>query len=673
MAANDPAHHDPDTIAEQWLQRLNVAEAAAMTCGRDLWRTAEVATHGIGSIRLSDGPHGVRGHYTTAFPTLSAAACSWNRELLERVGGAIAEQARMLGISLLLGPGVNIKRHPLCGRNFEYLSEDPHLAGELAVAFVEGVQGGGVGACPKHFAANNQETRRCVVDVRVSERALREIYLPAFETLVRRARPQALMAAYNGVNGHPCTENAWLLSSVLREEWGFEGVVISDWGAVYDKVPALGAGTDLEMPRPDSDRAAEAVAAVESGGLPEKVLRQRARAVLELVARGQQEPVGHARPVATSVDTALLHRHARLARQVAAENVVLLRNDGALLPLGTDARLAFIGPGLDQLPEQGGGSAAVRAFTTQPPLPAIVAAFPAATVSPGCDGDDWNRAFLLAEARRNAADADVTVLLLGLPDGAETEASDRPDLFLPPEQRELLASVAQVSRSLVVVLTCGSPVDVTDVLEHAGAIVLSGLNGQASGAALVDVLCGAVNPSGRLAETWPLRLEDTPAHGNFPGDDQVHYAEDVFVGYRWYDAEDRGVAFPFGHGLSYTTWEYSDLEVATSGTDEAWSARVAVTLRNTGHRDGAHVVQVYVRDVEASVPRPPRELRAFEKVWVAAGDECRVTLALARRDLAFWHPDREAWVVEPGTFEVGVGHSSRDIALTAPVELGARP
>ncbi len=654
------------------LTAFTVAQKAALCLGSDMWHTAPLPEHGVEALVLSDGPHGLRrqpdgGDHAglggslpaTCFPPAVALGSSWDPELARAVGAAIGREARAQGVAVVLGPGVNIKRSPLCGRNFEYVSEDPHLAGRVAAGLVEGLQSEGVGACVKHFAVNNQETDRLRVSAEVDERTLREIYLPAFEHIVTAARPWTVMCAYNKINGTYAAEHRWLLTEVLRGEWGFDGLVMSDWGAVADRVPALAAGLDLEMP-PHlgvSDRAI--VDAVADGSLPEGVLDTAVTRVLQLVERAR------ARTTATMAD----EEHHALARRAAAACMVLLRNDG-VLPLANRRRVAVVGAFATTPRYQGAGSSRVNPTRVDSPLDALVAALPEAKVdySAGFGIDDNSGdAALAEEAVRAAVDADVIVAFLGLPAAAESEGFDRTHIDLPAAQTDLLARLGGTGVPVVVVLANGSAVRTRPWEQHAAAVLECWLGGQAVGGAIADVLTGAAGPGGRLAETIPLRLEDTPSYLSFPGEERhVRYSEGVFVGYRGYDAADREVAYPFGHGLSYTTFAYRDLAVRVAGTD----VTVEVTVVNTGERTGREVVQLYVGDPQAAAARPPRELKGFAALELAAGEDRRVTFRLRARDLSYWSTAEQDWVLEGGEFTIDVGASSRDIRLSTTVTVG---
>ena len=661
------------------LAELTLAEKASLTSGSGFWYTAPVERLGIPKIMVSDGPHGLRAQPeggdhvgllgsvpATCFPTASAIASAWNPGLLRRIGEALAQEARAINLPVILGPGINMKRSPLCGRNFEYFSEDPFLAGELAVGIVDGIQSRGVGTSVKHYAANNQETDRLRVDAQVDERTLREIYLPAFERVVKASQPWTVMCAYNKVNGLSASENPWLLTEVLREEFGFQGLVVSDWGAVYHRVPALLAGLDLEMPPALGRSPEQIVAAVEAGEVPTEVLDARVRTVLELVAKGM--------PVLELDETFDADTHHALAREAAAESVVLLTNDG-LLPLAPDARIAVVGEFARTPRFQGAGSSQVNPIRVDVLLDELRAAYADVPFAAGYGiGDTADDEALRAEAEQVAAAAEIVVMVIGLPGADESEGFDRTHMNLPANQLAALEAVAAANPNLVVVLVNGSTVVLGDVTPHARALVEAWLGGQAAGGALADVLTGRVNPSGRLAETIPHRLQDNSSYLNFPGDPGVvRYGEGVFIGYRGYDKAGQDVAFPFGYGLSYTTFALSDLQVTTRGSvaDGTFGATVTVTVTNTGEVDGAEVVQVYVSDSESTVSRPVRELKGFAKVALAAGAAESVTIELDQRAFAFWSAEHGRWAVEAGEFVVGVGPHSRDLPLTQTVTVEA--
>jgi beta-glucosidase len=664
---------------DRLMNDLTLAEKASLTSGSSFWYTAPVERLGIPKIMVSDGPHGLRAQPgegdhvglggsvpATCFPTASAIASSWNPGLLHRIGRALGQEARACNLSVILGPGINMKRSPLCGRNFEYFSEDPFLAGELAVGIVGGIQSRGVGTSVKHYAANNQETDRLRVDTQVDERTLREIYFPAFERVVAAEQPWTVMCSYNKVNGRSASENPWLLTTVLREEFGFQGLVVSDWGPVYHRVPALLAGLDLEMP-PALGRSPETiVAAVQAGEVPLEVLDARVRTVLRLVAKGM--------PVLELDESFDVDAHHALARSAAAESIVLLTNDG-LLPLPAEARIAVVGEFARTPRFQGAGSSQVtptRVDALLEELRAVYEEVPfAAGYGIGTTDDDHA---LLDEARQVAGSADTVIMAIGLPGADESEGFDRTHMNLPANQLAALAAVAAVNPNVVVVLVNGSTVLLGDVIPHARALVEAWLGGQAAGGAIADVLTGTVNPSGRLAETVPVRLEDNSSYLNFPGDPQVvRYGEGIFIGYRGYDKAHQDVAFPFGFGLSYTTFELSDLRVTPRGVvaDGSFGADVTVTVTNTGDIDGSEVVQVYVQDVTSSATRPVRELHLGEALQLAAGASQTVTVALDQRAFAFWSERHGRWAVEAGDFVIAVGPNSRDLPLTRTIDVDA--
>jgi beta-glucosidase len=677
------------------LSELTLEEKASLCLGSDFWHTAPIPHLGIPAIAVSDGPHGLRkqpdeGDHVgisgslpaTCFPTASAVGSSFDPELARRVGEALGVEARAQGVAVVLGPGINIKRSPLCGRNFEYFSEDPLISGVLGAAFVEGLQSQGVGASVKHYAANNQETDRLRVSADVDERTLREIYLPGFERVVTQAQPWTVMCAYNKVNGVYASENRWLLTELLRDEWWFEGLVVSDWGAVHDRVAALAAGLDLEMPPNLGVSDAEIVAAVRSGELDEAVLDRAVARVLRLVDRapGGATDVGEEAIAQAGFDVG---GHLALARAVATECAVLLKNDGGLLPLQPSAgdTIAVIGEFARTPRYQGAGSSQVNPTRVDNALDELRAAVPDGVrveFSPGFGiGTTADDEELAAEAVALAGRASVVVAFLGLPDADESEGFDRTHLDLPANQTVLVSRLAAANPNLVVVLANGSAVRLSDWEHHAPAILECWLSGQAAGGAAADLLVGAANPSGRLVETLPLRLQDNPSYLNFPGDQgHVRYGEGVFVGYRGYDALDLQVSYPFGHGLSYTDFEYTDLTATPTGSAEDGTLTVAVTctVTNTGQRTGKEVVQLYVNDPECSVARPPRELKGFAKTaTLSPGEGQTVTFRLRSRDLSYWSIRQHRWVLEGGTFLLSVGASSRDLRLTTIVELTAPP
>ncbi|QNE16781.1 beta-glucosidase [Kribbella qitaiheensis] len=642
-----------------------LAEQAALGSGADFWTTKQVGP--VPAIVLTDGPHGVRKQVAasdqlgiaenvpaTCFPPAAGLGQSWDPGLVERIGTALGRESQALGVHVLLGPGINIKRDPRCGRNFEYYSEDPFVSGVLGAAWVRGVQGEGVGACVKHFAANNQEYDRMRVSADVDPRTLREIYLRAFQRVVAEADPWSLMCSYNRVNGVLASQNEWLLTKVLRDEWGFQGVVVSDWGAVADRPAAVAAGLDLEMPGGGAATDDDVVVAVGNGSLdPARV----ARAADRVTALATRTTAAHREGAEFDADA-----HHLLAREAAARSIVLLQNKGDLLPLDSSKHLAVIGEFAQQPRYQGGGSSHVTPTRLDVPMEEI-GARAEVTFAPGFSTDGSGDAAALREdAVQAAATAHTAVVFLGLAARQESEGADRADIEIPPEQLELLTAVVAAQPRTVVVLIHGSVLRVAPIT-IAPAILDAALLGQGGGAALADVLFGAVNPSGKLTETVPVRLQDVPAYGNFPGEHgHVRYGEGLQVGYRWYDARELPVTFPFGHGLSYTTFEYSDLVV-----DPSLQARVTIT--NTGTRTGREVAQFYVSVPGSSVERAPRQLVAFGSATLAPGESATVETTIDRADLAYWDVRVDCWLVESGEYVVSVGSSSRDLRGQVAVEV----
>ncbi|HQR79229.1 MAG TPA: glycoside hydrolase family 3 C-terminal domain-containing protein [Actinomycetota bacterium] len=651
---------------------LTLAEQISLLSGSTFWLTQPLPDRGIGSVMLSDGPHGLRAQKgegehlgltdslpATCFPTAVTIASSWDVELIEQIGAAVGREARAIGVSVVLGPGLNIKRHPLCGRNFEYLSEDPLLSGVLAAAMVRGIQGQGVGACLKHFAVNNQESHRLVVDAVVDERTLREIYLAGFEYAVTHASPQTIMAAYNLVNGQYCCDSEYLLTGILRQEWGFDGLVMSDWGATNDRAAGVRAGMDLEMPGSGGVFDAEVAQAVAGGELDPADVARCADRVLDLVAGA---PVGEG-PAAD------LTAHNELARRAAAESTVLLANDG-ILPLAGDETVALIGAFARQPRYQGSGSSqvnptrlttAANAFTERGVRVRYAAGYDPVTCEP-----DEN---LIAEAVAVAARADVVVLMAGLPGIYESEGFDRTDLHLPRQQEQLIHAVCAANPRTVVALSNGAPV-VMPWVDQPAAILESYLGGQASGGALVDVLYGQVEPAGRLAETFPVQQTDVASDNWFPGQPhQVQYREGLAVGYRHFTTSGTKPLFPFGHGLGYSTFELGEPALDDAEVAAGQDVTIRVPVTNTGQRDGSTVIQVYVHDRTGRVARPRRELGGFAKVRLPAGATDAVVINVPSRAFAFYDVQQRSWQVPEGEYDLEVGLSSVDIAHAVPVRM----
>lgn len=645
------------------LDQMTVEEKAALCSGRDFWHLAGVPRLGVAPAMVADGPHGLRKQNEQAdhlgvnesiravcFPAGCATACSFDRALVEQMGRALGDECRAEQVDVLLGPAVNIKRSPLCGRNFEYYSEDPYLAGQTAAAFIRGVQSRQVGACVKHFAANNQEFRRMTGSSNMSERTLREIYLPAFEAAVKQAGVWTVMCSYNRVNGVFASENPTLLTDILREEWGFDGFVMSDWGAVNEKVPAVKAGLELEMPGPCNASVQKVVRAVESGRLPMEVLDRAAGRILRVLLR---RPGPGSRP---AFDRAADHA---LAVRVETESAVLLKNSG-VLPLARDRKVAYIG-GFAKTPRyQGGGSSHINAFRVDGALdfaPAGTVYQPGfSTVEDRVDPDAFSAA---VEAARSAQAA---VIFAGLPDSFECEGYDRAHMRLPECQNELIRAVARVQPNTVVVLHLGSPVE-TPWADEVAAILCVYLGGEGVGEATDALLFGDVCPSGRLAESWPLKLEDNPSFLNFPGSEEgVDYAEGVFVGYRYYDKKEMTVRWPFGHGESYTEFSCS----SPAARVENGRVLASVDVTNTGSRAGKEVVQLYVQDLTGVANRPPKELKGFEKVELEPGQTKTVRFELDERAFSWYGPG--GWYSAPGRYRLLFAHSSRDVRAQAELD-----
>ena len=653
---------------------MTLEEKAGMCSGLDFWHLKEVEHLGIPKVMVSDGPHGLRkqdekGDHlgindsikAVCFPPAVLSACSFDRGLMEEMGKAIGREAQANDVSVVLGPAVNIKRSPLCGRNFEYYSEDPYLAGEIAAAFVKGVQSQHVGTSIKHFAANNQEYRRMSSSSEVDERTLREIYFPAFETAVKKAQPYTFMCSYNQINGTFASENKWLLTDVLRGEWGFKGYVMSDWGAVNDRVKGLEAGLELEMPASGGDNDAMIVKAVKDGVLEEKILDQAVERILRIIF----EYADHRKPQEFTME-----KDHEGAQHIAEESMVLLKNENHILPLKTSEKAAFIG-GFARNPRfQGGGSSHINCFKTTNVLDSVpcdaqvvyAEGFPA-------DRDFYDKA-LADEAVKAAAEADKAVIFAGLPESFESEGYDRSHMRLPECQNRLITEILKVQPNTVIVLHNGSPVEMPWLGEIKG-LLETYLGGQAGGAAAANILYGKINPSGKLAETMPLKLSDNPSYLNFGGGEKVEYREGIFVGYRYYDTKEMDVAFPFGYGLSYTTFAYSNLKLSMENPTEKDTVMVSADVTNTGKSAGKEVVQLYIRDLTGSAIRPEKELKGFEKVFLEPGETKTVTMELNKRSFAWYNTKLHDWFAASGDYEILVGASSRDIRLTETLHLNS--
>lgn len=675
------------------VNELTLEEKASLCSGADFWHTKAIDRLNIPAAMVSDGPHGIRKQESLAdhmgvaesikaigFPTASAMACSFDRDLLHKVGDALGEECVAEDLAVLLGPGINMKRSPICGRNFEYYSEDPVVAGELGAAFVNGVQEHGVGTSLKHFAANNQEWRRMSISAEIDERTLREIYLAAFETVVKKAQPWTIMCSYNRINGVYSCENDWLLNKVLRDEWGFEGLVMTDWGAMDERVPSLKAGLDLEMPDCHGETDKLIVKAVQSGELEEPVLDPAVERILTMVdkyltARKGIDPASMVHPLPSSVERGYdVAAHHALARTTAEQSAVLLKNED-ILPLQKDKKIAFIGEFAKVPRIQGGGSSHINNTSVES---ALDAAGDSVSYAQGFHIDEETTdETLLQEAITLAKESDVAVIFAGLPDSFESEGFDRTHLNMPANQNELIARISEVQPNVVVVLHSGSPIAMPWLDKVAGVLQMY-LAGQASGGAAVNLLFGDATPCGKLAETFPLHLEDNPSYLNFPGNrEKVCYQEGVFIGYRYYDKKKMDVLFPFGYGLSYTDFTYSNMKVTVNGKNaadvdvikETDEIVVSADITNTGNCDGAEIVQLYIKNPVVYEIRPEKELRDFAKVFLKAGETKTVTFTLNARAFSYYETRIHDWYAESGDYEILLASSSRDIRLQDTVSI----
>ncbi len=660
------------------ISQMTLEEKAGLCSGLDFWHLKGVERLGVPSIMVTDGPHGLRKQRegadhlglfdsvpATCFPSAAGMASSWDKELIGSVGQALGKECQAENVAVLLGPGVNIKRSPLCGRNFEYFSEDPFLSSEMAASHINGVQSQGVGTSLKHFAVNNQEHRRMSTNAIVDERTLREIYLASFEGAVKKAQPWTVMCSYNQVNGAFASENVRLLTDILKDEWGHEGFVVSDWGATNERDLALGAGMELEMPASNGVGEAKVLEALRSGALTEEALDRAVARLLNIIFKAVDSKVENA-----SYDQ---DEHHKLARRVAGESMVLLRNEGGLLPLAKDRKVAVIGAFAQKPRYQGGGSSHIKPTKLDNPVEEITllaGSGAEVTYAQGYNVDhDTVDEALVAEAKQAASTADVAIIFAGLPDRYESEGYDRTHLNMPSNQNQLIEAIAGVQKNVVVILLNGSPI-VMPWLNSVSAVLEGYLGGQAVGGAVADLLFGEANPSGRLAETFPLKLSDNPSFLNFPGEgDQVEYKEGIFVGYRYYDKKEMDVQFPFGYGLSYTTFSYSSLKLGSKHIKDTDTVEVTVDVTNTGSRAGKETVQLYVRDTASTVVRPEKELKGFEKVALQPGETKTVSFTLDKRSFAYYNVALADWHVESGEFAILIGRSAQKIELQDTLEV----
>lgn len=654
------------------ISQMTLEEKAGMCSGADFWHLKGIERLGIPSVMVTDGPHGLRkqaeggdhlgineSEKAVCFPAGCATAASFDRELIKRQGETIGHECQAMNVSTILGPAMNIKRSPLCGRNFEYYSEDPYVSSELAAALIEGVQSKNVGTSAKHFLANNQEKRRMTNSSNVDERTLREIYLASFEGAVKKAKPWTVMSSYNRINGEFVGDSHEFLTKILRDEWGFDGYVVSDWGAVNDRVKALKAGLDLEMPHGSDENDEMIVKAVQSGELDEKTLDLTCERILNIIFRYTEN-----REKTAVFDYEKDHE---TAAEVESECMVLLKNENNILPLDSSKKIAFIGKYAKTPRYQGGGSSHINSWKVESALEAAksIKELANVTFAEGYqDEKDEVVKELQDEAVKTAAEADIAVLFLGLPDNFESEGYDRKHMNLPNCQNELVQKILEVQKHVVVVLHNGSAV-LMPWKDQVEGILEAYLGGEAVGRAVAEVLAGIKNPCGRLAETFPLRLEDTPCYLTYgKGFDNADYQEGVFVGYRYYASRKMNTAFPFGYGLSYTTFEYSNLRVDKKEMTDQEMVQVSVNVKNTGKRSGKTVVQLYVGAPETEVIRPVRELRGFEKIFLEAGEEKTVTFTLDERAFAYWNTTIHDWYVEDGTYNVMIGEDADKMCLS---------
>ena len=662
--------------AQKLVAQMTLEEKTSLCSGKNFWYLKGIKRLGLPEIMVTDGPHGLRKQesgaenlglnasvLSTCFPTAAASACSFDRALLQEIGKAIAEECREENVAVLLGPGVNIKRSPLCGRNFEYFSEDPLLSGEMAAAFIDGVQSQEVGVSLKHFAANNQETRRMTVESVLDERTFREIYLKGFEIAIKKSHPWTVMCSYNRLFGEFASQSKYLLSDILRKEWGFENLVVSDWGAVVDRVKAVQAGLNVEMPHQDDAHDRELIRAVKSGVLPVEKLDQAATNVVALILKSQRRQAFQYSQEA----------HHALARSAAAQSAVLLKNEGGLLPAKPGTSSAAIGAFAKNARYQGAGSSKILPYRLDNALDELKALGVDAEYAAGypLDSDETDEV-LLQEARRVAAGKEIVYVFAGLPDRYESEGFDRDNMRMPQNHTRLIEAVSEVNKNVAVILMGGAPMELPWA-EKVPAILLVYLGGQAAGGACADVLLGRVNPSGKLAETWPFRLEDNPSYGSFPGSSMtVEYREGVFVGYRYYDSATKAVRYPFGFGLSYTKFEYSGLKLSQKKLGENEVLEISCTVKNAGKVSGKEVVQLYIAAPQSGVFKAAQELKGFDKIALEPGAAKKVVFTLPVKELAFYNVQIPGWQVESGRYEVRIGASSRDIRLTDTFEITAR-
>ena len=664
------------------VEKMSLKQKADFVSGYDYWHLEEAEELGLPKIMITDGPHGLRkqnpngkgvglgnSYPATCMPPAATSACSWDEELLREEGEALAEECLQEKVSVILGPGTNIKRSPVCGRNFEYFSEDPLLAGKMSAGLINGCQSKGIGTSLKHFACNSQEAFRMIINEVIDERTMREIYFPAFEIAVKEAQPWTIMNSYNRINGVYASQNDWLQNKVARDEWGFEGLFVTDWGASVDRVPGLEAGTDLEMPSSGTLNSERIIAAVENGVLDEAVLDEGVDNVVDLIIKSK--------PALEKDFKYDVEAHHAVARKVAEGSMVLLKNDDNILPLKSNAKIAVIGEMAKAPRYQGAGSSVINPTKLDNAYDSLIELGADVTYAQGYykapptkkDKNRKSESELTAEAVKAAKAADVALVFIGLTEEFEAEGYDRDNIDMPAAHNVLVSEVVKANPNTVVVLAGGSVVNMPWI-EDVKALLNMGLSGQAGGSAAANILMGKVNPSGKTAETYPLSFDENPVYGNYPGSPVIsEHKESIYIGYRYYDTAKKNVLFPFGFGLSYTTFEYSDIKLSESEIKDNETVTVSFKIKNTGDMDGAEIAQVYVADKESTIFRPEKVLRAFTKVFIKAGEEKEVSVTLGKRAFAYYNTNIGDWHVETGEFAVLVGSSSRDIRLEAAVNV----
>lgn len=664
------------------VEKMSLKQKADFVSGYDYWHLEEAEELGLPKIMITDGPHGLRkqnpngkgvglgnSYPATCMPPAATSACSWDEELLREEGEALAEECLQEKVSVILGPGTNIKRSPVCGRNFEYFSEDPLLAGKMSAGLINGCQSKGIGTSLKHFACNSQEAFRMIINEVIDERTMREIYFPAFEIAVKEAQPWTIMNSYNRINGVYASQNDWLQNKVARDEWGFEGLFVTDWGASVDRVPGLEAGTDLEMPSSGTLNSERIITAVENGVLDEAVLDEGVDNVVDLIIKSK--------PALEKDFKYDVEAHHAVARKVAEGSMVLLKNDDNILPLKSNAKIAVIGEMAKAPRYQGAGSSVINPTKLDNAYDSLIELGADVTYAQGYykapptkkDKNRKSESELTAEAVKAAKAADVALVFIGLTEEFEAEGYDRDNIDMPAAHNALVSEVVKANPNTVVVLAGGSVVNMPWI-EDVKALLNMGLSGQAGGSAAANILMGKVNPSGKTAETYPLSFDENPVYGNYPGSPVIsEHKESIYIGYRYYDTAKKDVLFPFGFGLSYTTFEYSDIKLSESEIKDNETVTVSFKIKNTGDMDGAEIAQVYVADKESTIFRPEKELRAFTKVFIKAGEEKEVSVTLGKRAFAYYNTNIGDWHVETGEFAVLVGSSSRDIRLEAAVNV----